>query len=879
MKKVLKELSILITPFIFVVVFLFCLKILKNEFYYTSFLHTTYKEPYNWFYHFTIQPLKKLKINLFKNEIDYFPKVKIYTEQSKLNSLVDNLPNSAKKWKSAKILFENSNEMKKVKIRFRGDNPENWLINKSYRMKLNKKYLNSRQRYFDYLPYENGRLLITSSLAKNMGVLAPKNRIIELLLNDEISGLYLEQEILNESFLRRNKIMPVNFYKGEIYNQDTKLGLTDNLYANSGLWSKEAYLNFNEKDNKKDLQIFLQAFLQAKLSDSNEKLFYSYIDDDYISRYLAYLAIAGDVHHTNYHNNRMILDPWKGKIYPVLTDPGLAVDLDSFEVSSNDLISLLNQNSKYLKLKYDYIQKFVIQEKLIDKEIEYLEKNSRNIVKTLLRDNRVFLEPGTNFFEDNIYNYFITSEIDKLKKKKQEIIQNLEKLPDATWRKDKNFFSINLKGQTPINEIILSFDDQTPDWVFIDQNYNGKFDNVEIKHFRKQDKTIRIDATLFANRINFFRSLNNFSINENNLEIGLTKFDFFTSNNTLPSKILIKNKYSGTEKELFLDNYNVGVQTKKSNNIVFNNSSLDKINIDAKEIEISGNVVVDKNLVFENPVTINEGTNFYLKENAHIIFKNRVIAKGSNEKKITFTNFDSKKKPWGTIALIGELTKKSHFENVDISGGSGGVFNQYMFTSMFSIHDTADIFLKNIILNNNYNYDDMLHIIYSNNIVLDNINFTNAFGDALDIDISDNILIKNSFFKNSKNDGIDSMESNINIENTKIFNSGDKGVSIGESSKVAINNSDIEKNVIGIAVKDSSESYVNKTKFKDNQNQISAYRKNFQYGNGGKIIIQDSLFDNKVNEINSESSSILIMKSVFKGQINKVGKNININER
>ena len=120
------------------------------------------------------------------------------------------------------------------------------------------------------------------------------------------------------------------------------------------------------------------------------------------------------------------------------------------------------------------------------------------------------------------------------------------------------------------------------------------------------------------------------------------------------------------------------------------------------------------------------------------------------------------------------------------------------------------------------------------------------------------------------------MESNVSIENVRIFNSGDKGVSVGESSKVTINNSDIEKNVIGIAVKDSSQSYVNKTKFKDNQNQISAYRKNLQYGNGGTIIIQESLFDNKINEITSESSKISIMKSVFKGQINKIGKNIDI---
>ena len=42
--------------------------------------------------------------------------------------------------------------------------------------------------------------------------------------------------------------MPVNFYKGENYNQEIKLGLGNNLYSNVGLWSKKHILIFTKKN-------------------------------------------------------------------------------------------------------------------------------------------------------------------------------------------------------------------------------------------------------------------------------------------------------------------------------------------------------------------------------------------------------------------------------------------------------------------------------------------------------------------------------------------------------------------------------------------------------------------------------------------------------
>jgi hypothetical protein len=73
----------------------------------------------------------------------------------------------------------------------------------------------------------------------------------------------------------------------------------------------------------------------------------------------------------------------------------------------------------------------------------------------------------------------------------------------------------------------------------------------------------------------------------------------------------------------------------------------------------------------------------------------------------------------------------------------------------------------NILIKNNSKYDDMMHIIYSDNIQIFNSNFLNAYADSIDVDISNNILLKNINVTNSGNDGVDLMESKAQLTRSK----------------------------------------------------------------------------------------------------------------
>ena len=244
---------------------------------------------------------------------------------------------------------------------------------------------------------------------------------------------------------------------------------------------------------------------------------------------------------------------------------------------------------------------------------------------------------------------------------------------------------------------------------------------------------------------------------------------------------------------------------------------------------ISGQVFVNQNLIYTDPVNINPGTNFIINEGSHIIFKNKVIANGTQKNPIIFKRNEDTDKPWGTIGLIGPKTSKSQLSNIIIDGGSGGNYNQINFTSMFSLHNTKEINLKNLKFINHSKYDDMMHVIYCENVIIDTAEFLNAPADAIDVDISSNVRITNSKFINSNNEAIDFMESEALVDSTVIYGSKDKGLSIGESSNVLIYNTLLEKNNIGLATKDKSSAKVLHVNFKDNNIKLSAYKKNWHF--------------------------------------------------
>jgi len=170
---------------------------------------------------------------------------------------------------------------------------------------------------------------------------------------------------------------------------------------------------------------------------------------------------------------------------------------------------------------------------------------------------------------------------------------------------------------------------------------------------------------------------------------------------------------------------------------------------------------------------------------------------------------------------------------------------------------------KNLTLRKNTKFDDMMHVVYSEDIRLRDCVFEEAFSDGLDVDIS-TVRIEGCRMSGSGNDAVDLMNSKALIIASELSRSGDKGVSIGEASEAVIYNSHLHHNIIGVESKDGSVAHIANSTLTENKRQINAYKKNWRYGNGGRVVVDKSVFSSADNSIKGDKKSdIKIYDSAF----------------
>jgi len=233
-------------------------------------------------------------------------------------------------------------------------------------------------------------------------------------------------------------------------------------------------------------------------------------------------------------------------------------------------------------------------------------------------------------------------------------------------------------------------------------------------------------------------------------------------------------------------------------------------------------------------------------------------------------------KPWGTVAFHGPNTKGSIISHLTLENGSGAKVGSVRYIGMLSVHEGDGLIFKNLRLRDNRIFDDMMHVIYSKNILLQDCQFENAFSDGLDVDISD-VRIIGCQIQNSGNDGIDLMSSRALIKSSKILTSGDKAVSIGEASDVLVFNSKLAKNMTGVESKDGSTVHIINSLLAENNIQLNAYTKNWRYGAGGNIVAEKSVFKAPQNIVSAEKSSyIKIIDSTLSPNITKKNKRVSV---
>ena len=875
-KKLLKNSLIFFSPFVLILIVLFCVNILIKDFNYGHKAYNVDAKSMNWIsylYHLNKKKLNNYFVNFYKKDKEGLPKVKIDISEKSLNKLLSDVPSSTKKYVNAS--FKTGKIKQDVQLRYIGDNPVNWMFHqKAIRVKTKKSEMIERKRYFEYKPSQR-RLLddyIAYIFAKKLDLLVSDVRLVEVFINNKSSGIFIERERLNESFLRRKKVMPVNLYKGEASrNSEKKIGLAVNLDENPGLWEKISILNTVKLSDHGDLENFTQNIREAASSSETLKNLFKYGNDKLLARTAVLEILLNQEINDNSHNRRLTIDVWSGKKYIIPHDfsySRIKIDKENFNLDScsTRLFCVLNQSSEFLDLKYHILYSVIKEEKIFEDIIEHLEEIRSNFLISQKTDLGVIFRKNVlvrnSFGIENKESF--NQLIDSLKEREKKLIEILEKNVDSYWKKNQKGFEVIVDKSLPVTDILVKFESKNPDWIILDYNNNKIIDENDIYFYPSKDKNFKLNLKLFANRVLLSKEK---LFNRSTIITGKTSFSFFVDKSLIPASLTTFNRFTG--KGVSIENSEFNANYPSVHNKVILKT--------AKESKtLSGNIFLKENLILSNEVQILEGTTFTMAEGVSIIFENKVTAIGTIENPILFKKFDNSNN-WGTVAFHGNNTEGSIIKNVIIENGSGKSINGINYFSALSVHSAKNILFDNILIKNNSKYDDMMHIIYSENIQVLNSNFINAHRDSIDVDISNDILFENTNVINSGNDGIDFMESTAYLDKMKFISSGDKGISVGENSKIIIKNSKFKDNKYGIASKDLSKATVENCEFNQNQIQLSTYKKNWRYGDSGSIEIKKSEFTALNNDLISDEKGVInITSSSFNGNISKKG-NVNIN--
>ncbi|MDF1839655.1 MAG: CotH kinase family protein, partial [Planctomycetota bacterium] len=293
--------------------------------------------------------------------------INLFLADSDRERLNRDLPHSGKEYVPGGMLY--GGQYRKVQVRYRGDNVYHWgYWKKSWRIKTKSENLFEGMRKFNLVAprtVEGVNNFLSLKVAAEMGLIAPKVELVNLLINGKNHGYHILTEQLSESTLRRNRRMPGDMYSGEMVGSDRYSGVPHELWHSAGTWTKVAVNNHYEETSKAPLEELIQVFKEARNTGDHRALS-RLIDMDAFARFSAYESIVGTLHVSDEHNWRLYYDPWKGTFEPVAWDPvGWIPEARPrpwvpfrADAITNELEALLHKNGEFLAAKSASIDQF-----------------------------------------------------------------------------------------------------------------------------------------------------------------------------------------------------------------------------------------------------------------------------------------------------------------------------------------------------------------------------------------------------------------------------------------------------------------------------------------------------------------------------------------
>ncbi len=759
-----------------------------------------------------------------------------------LSQLNSDLPDSGKEqYVDGYMKISGDDSVKKIKLRYRGDNNYHWLYDKkSLRIKLSNDVFNMEKNFNLINPamITSFRDVINYQTTRDQNIISPDCYPVRVKINGKYMGVYLYLSQVDESLLRKYKRMPGSIYNGDPSNQHTL-----NYFKGKHLWNyeknwfKKSSRNAEQKKNREDIAFFISSVDKLEGKDFVDFV-ETYLNKSAFLSFIAVDRLFGSHHHDYQHNHKIYFDPYTGKFEPIswdlrfwLLEPQkdlslypLQLKLASnpiYDAQIDKIVYQLIQSGIYNKVLSDY-------DKLVDtmlpdlksdvyrdgaivrKEISLLAVSEpyriEQFFKRMKHDKHIFkkrIDYLKKLYETVILNYQIEKMSDLEYKLTFSIGANNPVIADFSKLKQSTAYQIINDQQQLIKKTVILYPGKkiVPDTQTLLPTQGWGTDTVQ-DYQQQYEVILKLDASSEQ------------SIKEQFAKIGF--FNYLTDTAVIPVSESLKSEQNLTPNSWYPERE---IQQKIFSGVV----------------EIKQNQEFDK----YTSVLIKPGTTFIMSPAKSLYFYGQVIAKGTAEQPIRFIAQDPEQ-PWGIVVVQGQSASGSIFEYCQFSNGSVATKNLIHYTAPFNLHDMDWFEVRHCTIGKNFHGDDAMHIAYAKGLIEHN-EFTNARSDALDIDISE-VIVNHNVFYQSGNDGLDIMTTQLKSSDNLFIKNGDKGISIGEWSSAEVHSSYFDKNYVGIEIKDKSTLKASRLIIANSQKKaINLYNKNKRYGEGGFLTAQDVL--------------------------------------
>jgi len=659
-----------------------------------------------------------------------------------------------KSWVKAKIIYDGIEHI--IKIRLKGDLSDHWRSSIRYsldvKLKGKSSILNQTRfaiqqpltRQYPYSP-------IFSAFSKKLNFLHSKHSQVHVFFNGHDWGIMDMEERISSAYLEKQKkkdSLVVAFGKDEIYLQNVSNNSNKKINNDNYYGREKFFLDINHGkfiDNPELLSWVVHEFYNNHSKNLLTKR-------EQTVEMLALALLWGNAHHSSPTSIQYYLNPYDLYLEPIIgdVDPPSALE----KMTMEDIRFILFDFHCFCNW-IDRLSLFKDAVALINsglgKELVLLAKTTANQINRIFPSDAAYdlsiLEKNINFLER-----FSSEELlGKIEYKNDVFIKNNEAIDiqDITilpWSDKKVSIINNTNQKLFIRNFSSDMGTSTQENIELDKS---DLENVSAVTFSLEGEVNH------SERISYSLDLNGKKIN------GVMEYPLLR-------------------------------RPKEALHSI--NNCKDNL-VDSKKEILSGNIIVDKPLIYYSGLTLKKGTTIKLLNHGSILVCGTFESLGSNELPVRIIGYDGNNgilinaKNSNINILFTELSNLAAY-NDDLIKLTGGL---NLYNGMVTI--------KQLFINNS-NSEDALNIIQSE-INIDGINIANTISDAIDFDFI-NGEARSITLSNIMGDALDFSGSDIFLSHISCKDINDKCISAGEASNIRLENLNSKNSGVVIASKDGS---------------------------------------------------------------------------